>query len=124
MSSSFETIKENYKKLILQYHPDKNVQHEHKFVQINEAWNVLKNEGERKLYDAKLLAESEDHMNIYKSVLLSEMGLRDDQQMYVYPCRCGECYEIETNQIEDENIIVACDTCSLLLEIVNHPDNR
>ena len=55
-------IKKAFAKLALQYHPDRNSSAteglkklgEEKFKELNEAFNVLKDEGKRKLYDTKI----------------------------------------------------------------------
>ncbi|KAI5703625.1 hypothetical protein M8J75_014212 [Diaphorina citri] len=121
VNSTLEEIKENYKSLSLKYHPDKNSEHQETFLKINEAWNILKDEKERKLYESQLLSQQQTHMNIYKSVSLSDMEHKGESQMFTYPCRCGAEFCIEEQDTEgdssDDNILIACDTCSLLLEI-------
>jgi molecular chaperone DnaJ len=56
-TDSISTIKKNYKKLALKYHPDKAGDNEKrvaedKFKEINEAYSVLSDEGKRRQYDA------------------------------------------------------------------------
>lgn len=51
--ASPNTIKHAYRRLALQYHPDKNPQGLEKFKAISEAFQVLSNPGERKKYDAQ-----------------------------------------------------------------------
>jgi len=52
-TASFDEIKKAYRKLSLQYHPDKPTGNEDKFKEINEAYQVLSNETSRKQYDIK-----------------------------------------------------------------------
>lgn len=52
--SSEEEIKKAYRKLAVEYHPDKNPQGKEKFQEINEAYENLGNSEKRKQYDAKL----------------------------------------------------------------------
>lgn len=52
-----EEIKRSYRKLALRFHPDKNpgdAEAEAKFIEINEAYDVLSNEEKRKTYDQSL----------------------------------------------------------------------
>ena len=56
-----EEIKKNYRKLSLKYHPDKNEgKSSHEFLKITEAYEILYDDEERKLYDLKLLFKDID----------------------------------------------------------------
>lgn len=121
INSTTEEIKENYRKLILQFHPDKNPNDNASFHTINEAWNVLKDERERKVYESQLLSQKSLSNHIYKQVSREEM--KQDGVMFSYPCRCGAEFcvveeDLRAEDTSDENIYIACDTCSLLLDIV------
>src|SRR4051812_26180244 len=53
-SASADDLKKAYRKLAMQYHPDRNPgdkEAEHKFKEINEAYDVLKDEQKRSAYD-------------------------------------------------------------------------
>lgn len=55
-------IKKAFRKLAFQFHPDKNTENkkaaEEQFIEIQEAYETLGDEGKRKIYDLKLLATS------------------------------------------------------------------
>ncbi|KAL1460129.1 hypothetical protein WDU94_012067 [Cyamophila willieti] len=120
-NSTAEEIKENYRNLILKFHPDKNQENQEMFVKVNEAWTVLRDDNQRKLYMSQLLSQEKSHMNIYKCVALEEMEKNGD--VFSYPCRCGSEFciskeDTQVNDVEDGNLFMPCDTCSLLLEII------
>lgn len=57
-SASQDEIKAAYRKLVRQYHPDKNSGREEFFKQIQEAYETLSDERKRDTYDAKLAYEN------------------------------------------------------------------
>uniref|UniRef100_A0A8D8XYS0 DnaJ homolog subfamily C member 24 n=1 Tax=Cacopsylla melanoneura TaxID=428564 RepID=A0A8D8XYS0_9HEMI len=121
VNSTTEEIKENYRNLILKFHPDKGHEDQEMFVKINEAWTVLKDEKQRKLYESQLLSNEKSHLNVYKCVCLEDMQKNGDG--FSCPCRCGSefCISEEDTQVDnvnDGNLFISCDTCSLLLEII------
>ena len=68
-------IKKAYRKLAVQYHPDKNPDDptaEEKFREVTEAYQVLSNEVERKKYD--LFSDTLKHSNINKSLIIWPQG--------------------------------------------------
>ena len=50
-NSSPAEIKKNFRKLSLQYHPDKNNGDYKKFKEINEAYQILSDKEKRRMYD-------------------------------------------------------------------------
>ena len=57
-SANLNEIKSAYKKLAIQYHPDKNVGFEEKFKEINEAYSILSDVKKRADYDSTLTFSS------------------------------------------------------------------
>ena len=66
--SSAEEIKKAYRKLAMQYHPDRNggnPEGEERLKEINEAYQILGDEKKRRRYDLQYRQPSENHV-IYK----------------------------------------------------------
>lgn len=119
-NATSEELKQKYKQLILQYHPDKmndssdsipnsssNNDNNNKdfssFLWINTAWKTLNNPAKRKLYDAELCQyRFQLHNNVFDSLQLSDMNTEisvgDDgikKIIRTYRCRCGGQYIFE-----------------------------
>ena len=139
-NASMETMKQSYHKLVLQYHPDRNHQKEEQkkenvsFLQIQEAWEILRDEDKRRSYDEELnkLKSKESNVSISYHATLSDLELIDDEKdengkitnFYEYPCRCGDYFEIEidansinTDKSHTKCVITSCPTCCLNLKL-------
>ena len=111
--SSFETIKKNYKNLILKSHPDKGGDSD-KFKLILEAYELMKDEAKKKEYDNKLMYFQEmydraEEINLNKNV-------------YKFKCiQCEKENEIKKESIKEQNqlyqYITKCDGCSMIYKI-------
>lgn len=63
--SSAEEIKKTYRKLAMQYHPDRNggnPESEERLKEINEAYQILGNEGKRRRYDLQCRQPFENYV--------------------------------------------------------------
>ncbi|KAH8295091.1 hypothetical protein KR018_007054 [Drosophila ironensis] len=134
-SAGLEEIKNSYKQLILQCHPDKLQQLDDPnpgpptagdFNAINAAWNTLKDATRRRHYDAQLLqSKFQTHSNIFARVALAEMEpFRGDDgspesEGYAYNCRCGGHYLFEAadESPSADEVIVECSECSLVIVV-------
>lgn len=83
---SIDDIKRSYRRLILKHHPDKDLSKDGaKFRQINAAWRVI-----IELKSDKPALEV--NRAIFEQVTLDLFTKQEDT--YVFPCRCGENYEV------------------------------
>ncbi len=65
VNSSIKDITQNYRKLAIKYHPDKNPDNVDQFTKINEAYEILKNDDSRKEYDIKLKQQNNNMIESY-----------------------------------------------------------
>lgn len=116
-SASTEEIKSSYHELILKHHPDKNLPNSKKFIEINEAWQTLRDSEKRKVYDAELLQKQfSEHPLVYDCLNRNDCQFDPDSGLYQYSCRCGGLFLIEKENLEHE-CFVPCDECSLVVQI-------
>jgi curved DNA-binding protein CbpA len=96
-SDAPEVIKSAYQKRILQYHPDKvgPASTEDSVMQFQftlDAWKILGDPVQRAAYDRKQAALSTALMAACPVGL--HLFIRNDNDTFQYPCRCGDCYEV------------------------------
>ncbi|KAL5291084.1 hypothetical protein ACFFRR_010476 [Megaselia abdita] len=113
--SSTDDLKSNYKRLILLHHPDKS-SNSSKGNEIIEAWNILRDEGKRKLYDAEIFQDQiQQSYNVFGKFTVSELSQPKT-------CRCsGEYFlddETRTEILEgEEEVLIECSECSLVIQV-------
>ena len=109
--SSYEIIKQNYKNLMLESHPDKGGDTD-KFELIREAYELMKDDNKKKEYDNKLMYYQE----MYERA--EEINLKNDEDNFV--CfQCEKNNKIEKKSIKDKNVqyLIKCEGCSMLYKI-------
>lgn len=118
-NASLSELKRKYQELILIYHPDKQTDKSEHFLLIDEAWKVLRDPEQRRIYDARLL---QTHFNeqplLFDTLTLSDLEEHQDANLgiiYSYPCRCGGTYKISPSDISSGECLVNCEECSLLI---------
>ena len=101
--SSFDELRREYHRLLLEYHPDKNSSSSsrERFESIQSAYRILSNVEQRRRYDEQLERE--------RLHQLAHSHIDSDE----YVCRCGTTFEID-----DHDTIIDCPNCSMRMEIV------
>lgn len=124
-TATFEELKQNYKQLILQYHPDKLTNKLEKdnddFVRIKNAWETLKDTSKRKLYDAKLFQSGFNfEYNIFDKIKFDDLTKSSDDTVFSI-CRCGGNFEVNESKEdlfnETNEVLIECSDCSLVLVV-------
>ena len=111
--SSYETIKKNYKNLMLESHPDKGGDSD-KFKLIREAYDLMKDDEKKKEYDNKLMY----FQDMYDRA--EEINL--EPNIFNFKCiQCEKNNEINNKLIKEQNsgyqYITKCDGCSMIYKI-------
>lgn len=119
-NSSFEEIKRKYQELALKYHPDKAIiaceKDRQKFIQINQAWSVLREPESRLKYNATLkYLDSVNCPLIYMTLEFKDLEYDEKENVYSYPCRCGGFFQLEKKDLIPPEFLVECDDCSFSL---------
>ena len=109
--STYEIIKQNYKNLMLESHPDKGGDSD-KFELIREAYDLMKDTNKKKEYDNALLYYQE----MYERA--EEINLTKNENNF-------HCVQCEKNNIIEKGLIkdgttqylIKCEGCSMLYKI-------
>ncbi|KAF4520142.1 hypothetical protein B566_EDAN008960 [Ephemera danica] len=112
--ATFEEIKKRYQDLALKLHPDKSKgNHTEKFIELNNAWTILRDTRKRKEYDSILVQKKlNEDVQLYATVEICDLTLEDDGS-YSYYCRCGGIYSIAPSQVDLTDCVIPCEDCSL-----------
>lgn len=129
-------IKQAYHRILLTTHPDKHKQRCNDTSSppldvglLQQAYMTLSDHASRKTYDASLAANEARltsgprpaqvvsleeftlavNDNDIAGVLVDDAA---DVEHWTYPCRCGGAYPIDTQQLEDDQHLIGCDSCS------------
>ncbi|CAI0465230.1 unnamed protein product [Linum tenue] len=155
--ASYEEIRSGYRSAILNSHPDKahntsdsSAAADDKFLRVQKAWEVLSDSRSRVAYDNELRASRRqqdasvsgdiDLMDV-GVVLVEERGGDDVVVELCYDCRCGDCFSVDSSDLErmgyklsrdrdyvwfedDEgasrsaaSVVVPCGSCSLRVRL-------
>lgn len=111
-SATKEELKRCYQNLIKQYHPDKQGTHQasgDKFILIDKAFKILKDDQLRKEYDASLLANNlETNPVIFAELSKNDLDFQDGHVSFV--CRCGNDIIVSENVFKQT--LIECSECS------------
>jgi diphthamide biosynthesis protein 4 len=98
--ASLAEIKESYRRLALECHPDRKVGQpeeidvNERFRRVQEAWSILNDFQARTAYDARRQAGQVAELPVGAEVDLDDMAFDEESGIYSHPCRCGHHYEV------------------------------
>lgn len=128
--ATYEEIRTRYRSSILNYHPDK-VQkthdlsnsinlHEDRFLGIQRAWEILGNPTSRAVYDIELQMLKQDAATS-EDVSIEDLTIEyaGDVVEFFYQCRCGDCFSIDSVELEEMGYILSRDGDAISLQTLN-----
>jgi len=123
--TSFEVLKENYKKLLVKLHPDKSILSSTTAAcaELNKAWSVLKDPDLRRVYDEQIDQSNIDsEVTIFETLNVSDLENNEVDDSLSYRCRCGGLFVVPKSMILNVDHIAPtlfpCDDCSLFIEVL------
>lgn len=78
------------------------------------------------LWDCRSESESAHRpasMSVYDEVEIEDMEYNAEEQVYYYPCPCGDKFFITLDELYDGEDIATCPSCSLTLRVVFEEDD-
>lgn len=123
-TTPFETLKDNYKKLLLKVHPDKSVlSSSAACAELNKAWSVLKDSDLKKKYDEEIeQSDINTEVTIFDYLNISDLENNETEDTFSYKCRCGGKFLVPKSMVvnvdQTESLLFPCDDCSLFVEVM------
>jgi hypothetical protein len=62
-------------------------------------------------------------MSVYDEVEIEDMEFNEEEQVYYYPCPCGDKFFIHLEDLYDGEDIANCPSCSLTLRVIFEEDD-
>lgn len=59
--------------------------------------------------------------DFYEEVSIDDMEYDDEEQVYSYPCPCGDKFTITLEDVYDGEIIAYCKSCTLKIKVLYDP---
>ncbi|KAL2113143.1 hypothetical protein VUR80DRAFT_5222 [Thermomyces stellatus] len=59
-----------------------------------------------------------DDLAIYDEIEIEDMTFDEDLQLYTYPCPCGDRFQIALADLQENEDIAVCPSCSLMIRVI------
>ncbi|CAM9722572.1 unnamed protein product [Scytosiphon promiscuus] len=129
-SATLQEIKVAYQAAALTSHPDKQAslkgdtlkqEASKRFLQIQEAWETLREEDLRREYDCRLDLQARNVV-VSDEVNVDEMLYDEaDGGSFSHECRCGEEYIVTRAELCEGFEVLNCTGCSLYIRVLGTP---
>jgi diphthamide biosynthesis protein 3 len=108
-------LKENYRILALKYHPDHNfdsVESTEQFKIIHASYEILIDHISK---NGTIITPT---TTVYDTIEIDDMDYDEDEQIYYYPCPCGDQFTITVAEMYEGENIAKCSSCTLMIRII------
>lgn len=61
-------------------------------------------------------------MSIYEEIEIEDMVFNQEQEVYYYPCPCGDEFNISLEELYDGEDIASCPSCTLRIRVIFDED--
>jgi diphthamide biosynthesis protein 3 len=59
--------------------------------------------------------------SFYDEIEIEDMEFDEENNLYYYPCPCGDRFEITKEELSDGEEIARCPSCSLIIRVIYDP---
>lgn len=60
----------------------------------------------------------DEEIAVYDEIEIEDMTFDEAQQLYHYPCPCGDRFQIALDDLLDQEDIAICPSCSLMIRVI------
>jgi hypothetical protein len=57
-------------------------------------------------------------MSIYEEVEIEDMTFDEENEIYIYPCPCGDKFSISLGELHEGEDIATCPSCTLRIRVI------
>ncbi|KAI9476470.1 MAG: DPH3-like protein (CSL-type zinc finger-containing protein 2) [Benjaminiella poitrasii] len=61
--------------------------------------------------------------SFYDEIEIEDMDYNKEEDIYTYPCPCGDKFIISTDELIDGVDVAQCPSCSLIIKVIYDPDD-
>ncbi|KAI7901432.1 uncharacterized protein BX663DRAFT_514378 [Cokeromyces recurvatus] len=61
--------------------------------------------------------------SFYDEIEIEDMEFNEEEQLYTYPCPCGDKFEIYLDDLKAGDDVARCPSCSLIIRVIYDPDD-
>ncbi|KAI8969080.1 hypothetical protein BDF20DRAFT_792270, partial [Mycotypha africana] len=59
--------------------------------------------------------------SFYDEIEIEDMDYNEEEDVYTYPCPCGDKFMISTDELIDGSDVAQCPSCSLIIRVIYDP---